>query len=56
MPPEAAGRLLGGFGKALVLAGGTVSMFGYVSGDILGTPRALFALGLTLIRSSVINK
>jgi basic amino acid/polyamine antiporter, APA family len=42
---EAAGRLLGGFGKALVLAGGTVSMFGYVSGDILGTPRALFALG-----------
>jgi APA family basic amino acid/polyamine antiporter len=42
---EAAGRLLGRFGKALVLAGGTVSMFGYVSGDMLGTPRALFALG-----------
>jgi basic amino acid/polyamine antiporter, APA family len=42
---EAAGRLLGGMGKALVLAGGTISMFGYVSGDMLGTPRALFALG-----------
>jgi APA family basic amino acid/polyamine antiporter len=42
---ETAGRLLGGAGKALVLVGGTVSMFGYVSGDMLGTPRALFALG-----------
>jgi basic amino acid/polyamine antiporter, APA family len=42
---EAAGRLLGGVGKALVLAGGTISMFGYVAGDMLGTPRALFALG-----------
>jgi APA family basic amino acid/polyamine antiporter len=42
---EAAGRLLGRFGKALVLAGGTISMFGYVSGDMLGTPRALFAMG-----------
>jgi amino acid transporter len=42
---ETAGRLLGQAGKALVLAGGTVSMFGYVSGDMLGTPRALFALG-----------
>jgi APA family basic amino acid/polyamine antiporter len=42
---EAARRLLGPFGKALVLAGATVSMFGYVSGDMLGTPRALFALG-----------
>lgn len=42
---EAAGRLLGRFGKTLVLAGGTISMFGYASGDMLGTPRALFALG-----------
>jgi basic amino acid/polyamine antiporter, APA family len=42
---EAARRLLGRFGEALVLAGGTISMFGYVSGDMLGTPRALFALG-----------
>lgn len=42
---ETAGRLLGGIGKVLVLAGGTISMFGYVAGDMLGTPRALFALG-----------
>jgi amino acid transporter len=40
-----AGRLFGGAGTALVLVGGTISMFGYVSGDMLGTPRALFALG-----------
>jgi amino acid transporter len=42
---ETARRLLGDVGRVLVLAGGTVSMFGYVAGDMLGTPRALFALG-----------
>lgn len=42
---ETAGRVLGGAGRLLVLVGGTISMFGYVSGDMLGTPRALFALG-----------
>jgi amino acid transporter len=42
---ETARRLLGNVGKVLVLAGGTISMFGYVAGDMLGTPRALFALG-----------
>lgn len=42
---EAARRLLGNAGRILVLAGGTISMFGYVAGDMLGTPRALFALG-----------
>src|SRR5262249_17445839 len=40
---EAASRVLGGAGRLLVLAGATVSMFGYVSGDMLGSPRALFA-------------
>ena len=40
---EAASRVLGGTGRLLVLAGATVSMFGYVSGDMLGSPRALFA-------------
>jgi amino acid transporter len=40
---EAAGRVLGRGGRLLVLAGATVSMFGYVSGDMLGSPRALFA-------------
>jgi len=42
---ETARRLFGGWGRTLVLAGGTISMFGYVSGDMLGTPRALYALG-----------
>jgi APA family basic amino acid/polyamine antiporter len=40
---EAAGRVLGSSGRLLILAGATVSMFGYVSGDMLGSPRALFA-------------
>ena len=40
---EAAGRVLGGAGRLLVLLGATVSMFGYVSGDMLGSPRAVFA-------------
>ncbi len=43
---EAAARVLGPAGHALMLAGATVSMFGYVSGDVLGTPRALYALAL----------
>ena len=40
---EAAGRVLGGAGRMLVLLGGTISMFGYVSGDMLGSPRAVYA-------------
>jgi APA family basic amino acid/polyamine antiporter len=40
---EAASRVLGHGGRLLVLAGAMVSMFGYVSGDMLGSPRALFA-------------
>jgi len=40
---EAAGRVLGGAGRLLVLLGATISMFGYVSGDMLGSPRALYA-------------
>jgi basic amino acid/polyamine antiporter, APA family len=40
---EAARRALGGGGRLLVLVGATISMFGYVSGDMLGSPRALFA-------------
>jgi APA family basic amino acid/polyamine antiporter len=30
-------------GRTLVLLGATVSMFGYMSGDMLGSPRALYA-------------
>ncbi len=42
---EAAFRVLGTPGRILMLVGATVSMFGYVSGDMLGSPRALFAFG-----------
>ncbi|MGB7219439.1 MAG: APC family permease [Vicinamibacterales bacterium] len=42
---EAASRVLGPVGRVLVLSGAAVSMFGYVSGDLLGSPRALYALG-----------
>jgi amino acid transporter len=41
----AAGRFLGRAGGGLMLAGALVSMFGYMSGDMLATPRAIFALG-----------
>ena len=39
----AAGVALGGWGRRLLIAGATVSMFGYVSGMTLAMPRALFA-------------
>ncbi|MEW6320431.1 MAG: APC family permease [Acidobacteriota bacterium] len=42
---EAASRFLGNTGRTLMLLGATVSMFGYVSGDMLGSPRTLFAFG-----------
>lgn len=41
----AAGRFLGNGGRALMLLGGIVSMFGYLTGDMLGTPRSLYAFG-----------
>jgi APA family basic amino acid/polyamine antiporter len=40
---DASGRMFGPPGRALLLLGATVSMFGYVSGMILAVPRALFA-------------
>jgi amino acid transporter len=42
---EAASRVMGPFGRVLMLLGATVSMFGYASGDMLGTPRLLYAFG-----------
>jgi APA family basic amino acid/polyamine antiporter len=41
---EAMARVLGPGGRLFVLAGATISMFGYLAGDMLGSPRALFAL------------
>jgi len=40
---EAATRIFGPWGRALMLAGGTVSMLGFMSGDALGTPRNVYA-------------
>ncbi|HVN43199.1 MAG TPA: APC family permease [Steroidobacteraceae bacterium] len=40
----AAGRFAGAGGAALLLAGASVSMFGWLTGSILAGPRALFAL------------
>jgi amino acid transporter len=40
-----AGRAFGSAGRILLGAGAAVSAFGYVSGDILTTPRVLFAFG-----------
>jgi APA family basic amino acid/polyamine antiporter len=42
---ETARRVLGSAGRIILLAGATIATFGYVAGDMLGTPRALFALG-----------
>lgn len=42
---EAASRVLGSGGRLLVIGGATVSMFGYVAGDMLGSPRSLYAFG-----------
>jgi amino acid transporter len=40
---ETGGSLLGPWARTVILAGAAISMFGYVSGDMLGTPRVLFA-------------
>jgi len=42
---EAAALVLGPGGRVLVLTGAVISMYGFVSGDMLGSPRALFAYG-----------
>ena len=41
---ETAGRLFGAGARVIFLIGMAVSIFGYIAGDMLGTPRALFAL------------
>jgi basic amino acid/polyamine antiporter, APA family len=41
---DAAGASLGGWARALLLAGASVSMFGYIGGVTLALPRMLFAL------------
>jgi amino acid transporter len=41
----AAARFLGNFGHKLLLAGAAISAFGFVTSDILSSPRVIFALG-----------
>ena len=42
---ESAARFLGTFGRTLLLAGATLSAFGFVTSDILSSPRMIFAFG-----------
>jgi basic amino acid/polyamine antiporter, APA family len=41
----AAALFLGNFGRLLLLAGATISSFGFIASDILSSPRILFAFG-----------
>jgi len=40
-----ASRALGNGGKILILVGAAISTFGYVAGDMLASPRSIYALG-----------
>jgi len=51
-----AGRLVGRTGEALLLVGASVSMFGYLTGSMLGTPRILFAFGRDGILPSLFGR
>ena len=42
---QSAATFLGNFGRVLLLAGATISAFGFVTSDILSSPRIIFALG-----------
>jgi APA family basic amino acid/polyamine antiporter len=42
---EAAATFLGNTGRAILLAGATISAFGFVTSDILSSPRMIFAFG-----------
>jgi amino acid transporter len=42
---EVARRALGEGGRLLILVGAAISTFGYVAGDMLASPRGLYALG-----------
>ena len=53
---EAMSRVLGGSGKMLILVGAAISTFGFVAGDMLASPRGLFALGHDGLLPSAIGK
>jgi APA family basic amino acid/polyamine antiporter len=50
-----AGRILGSGGQILVLIGAAVSTLGYVAGDVLAAPRAIYALGRDRLLPSVLG-
>jgi basic amino acid/polyamine antiporter, APA family len=42
---ESAAKFLGNIGRTILLAGATISAFGFVTSDILSSPRMIFAFG-----------
>src|SRR2546430_2132358 len=42
---ESAAKFLGNVGRTILLAGATISAFGFVTSDILSSPRLIFAFG-----------
>src|SRR2546421_2958293 len=42
---ESASKFLGNIGRTILLAGATISAFGFVTSDILSSPRLIFAFG-----------
>jgi APA family basic amino acid/polyamine antiporter len=42
---ESAAKFLGNVGRTILLAGATISAFGFVTSDILSSPRMIFAFG-----------
>jgi len=42
---ESASKFLGNIGRMILLAGATISAFGFVTSDILSSPRMIFAFG-----------
>jgi amino acid transporter len=52
---EAARRSIGDIGQKLVLIGMAISTFGYVAGDMLASPRSIYALGRDNLIPSVVG-
>jgi basic amino acid/polyamine antiporter, APA family len=42
---EAAAKFLGNLGRTILVAGATISAFGFITSDILSSPRMIFAFG-----------
>ena len=53
---ETARRVMGNAGRILVLVGAAISTFGFVGGDVLCSPRAVYALGRDGLLPSVFGR